>query len=98
MIFDNILAIDYAIPIFQYSDHRRHILKYYPDIYIPSDNKIIEVKSCWWWDGNGDQKHKSRLTNNLKKRQSVLAKGFMYELWLFEDSKNYRILFNDPDF
>ena len=97
LVVDDILTA-FNLPVFQYVDHRRHILKYYPDVYIPKENKIVEIKSRWWWDGNGDQKHKSRLTNNLKKRQSVLAKGFMYELWLFEDSKNYRILFNDPDF
>ena len=83
---------------FCYVNLNEHTALYYPDIYIPKENKIVEVKSRWWWDGNGDEKHKSRLINNLKKRQSVLAKGFMYELWLFEDSKNYRILINDSDF
>jgi hypothetical protein len=90
--------VEYNIPVFRYVNLNEHTALYYPDIYIPKENKIVEVKSRWWWDGNGDEKHKSRLINNLKKRQSVLAKGFMYELWLFEDSKNYRILINDSDF
>jgi hypothetical protein len=60
--------------------------------------KIIEVKSRWWWDGNGSEKYKSRLKNNLKKRQAVLDKGYIYELWLFENKNNYKILKNDTDF
>jgi hypothetical protein len=73
-------------------------MKYYPDIYIPKENKIIEVKGRWWWDGNGIEKYKSRLVNNLKKRSAVLDTGYNYEVWLFEDRKNYRILKNDTDF
>jgi hypothetical protein len=88
----------YQLPIFAYVDTRRHHLKYYPDIYIPSENRIIEVKSRWWWDGNGDVKYASRLENNLRKRRSVIAKGYNYELWLFEDKNNYKILEYDTDF
>ena len=96
-VFDN-RKMKYDLPTFQYIDHRRHILKYYPDIYIPKENKIIEVKSRWWWDGFGAAKYKSRLSNNLKKRQAVLAKGYIYELWLFENKTTYKVLTNDTDF
>lgn len=89
---------EYQLPIFSYIDHRRHHLNYYPDIYIPKENKIIEVKSRWWWDGNGDPKYSSRLENNLRKRQSVLNKGYDYEVWLFEDKNDYKILKDDKDF
>ena len=89
---------NYSIEVFQYVAENRHTAKYYPDIYIPQENKIIEVKSRWWWDGNGSEKYKTRLTNNLKKRQAVIDKGYIYELWLFEDKKNYKILINDSDF
>lgn len=97
LIIDDRLKL-YDLPIFTYSDHRRHVLKYYPDIFIPKENKIIEVKSRWWWDGNGDIRYNSRLANNLKKRQAVLAKGYDYELWLYENKDTYRILQNDSDF
>lgn len=36
---------DYAIEVFKYVAENRHHLKYYPDIFIPKENKIIEVKS-----------------------------------------------------
>lgn len=97
LIVDDTLAT-YNLPIFKYSDNKKHLLKYYPDIYVPKENKIIEVKGTWWWDGNGQEKYKSRLEKNLKKRKAVLDAGYKYEVWLFEDRKNYRILKNESDF
>lgn len=88
----------FAIEVFTYTNNNNHISKYYPDIFIPAENKIIEVKSQWWWDGNGDEKYASRLSNNLKKRQAVLAKGYVYELWLFENNYTYKVLTHDTDF
>lgn len=97
LIVDDMLH-KYTLPVFEYVSVNQHTAKYYPDIYIPSENKIIEVKSQWWWNGNGAEKYRSRLTNNLKKRQSVVAKGYIYELWLFENKNTYKILKNDADF
>jgi hypothetical protein len=96
LIIDNRL-LEYNIPIFRYVNVNQHTALYYPDIYIPKENKIIEVKSRWWWDGHGSVNYKSRLTNNLKKRQAVLDQGFNYELWLFEDARNHKVLLNDSD-
>jgi hypothetical protein len=97
LIVDDTLAA-YNLPVFTYSDNHKHKFRYYPDIYIPKENKIIEVKARWWWDGNGIEKYRNRLDKNLKKRQSVLAEGYVYEVWLFVDRKNYRILKDDADF
>lgn len=85
---DEILIHDnhevYKLPVFKYVDTRRHHMNYYPDIYIPKENKIIEVKSPWWWDGNGNEKYKSRLENNLRKRAAVLKESYTYEVWIFD--------------
>jgi hypothetical protein len=97
LTIDNKLHL-FNLPIFQYVNINQHTHKYYPDIYIPKENKIIEVKSRWWWDGNGDSKYSSRLTNNLRKRQAVLDKGYIYELWLYENKNTYKILNHDQDF
>lgn len=97
LVVDDTLA-NYNLPIFIYSDNRKHKLKYYPDIYIPKENKIIEVKARWWWDGNGIEKYKNRLHKNLKKRKAVVDAGYQYEVWLFEDRKNYRVLKDESDF
>lgn len=87
-----------SFPLFTYVAVNRHIMKYYPDIYIPHENRIIEVKSRWWWDGNGGAKYASRLENNLRKRQVVIAAGYNYEVWIFTSKNKYKILKNDSDF
>lgn len=97
LVVDDMLH-KYTLPVFEYVNVNQHTAKYYPDIYIPEENKIIEVKSRWWWDGNGDDRYESRLTNNLKKRQAVLATGYDYELWLYENKDTYRVLRHDSDF
>lgn len=88
----------YNLPLFEYINVNQHKWKYYPDIYIPNENLIIEVKSKWWWNGNLDLRYKSRLENNLRKRQSVINEGYKFQLWLFENKYTYRILANDADF
>lgn len=88
----------YSLPLFVYTDVNRHIKKYYPDIYIAQENKIIEVKGRWWWDGGGNSKYRTRLQSNLRKRQSVIDAGYQYEVWLFEDKKTYKVLRDDSDF
>lgn len=91
LVFDD-QKTQYILPVFTYIDHRRHHLRYYPDIYIESKNKLIEVKSPWWWDGNGADQYRSRLENNLRKKDAVLAAGYRYEVWLFNDKNKYEIL------
>ena len=98
LIFHDTYCTKYNLPVFQYVNVNQHTQNYYPDIYIPKENKIIEVKSQWWWDGNGAEKYASRLKNNLKKRAAVLEKGFTYEVWLFDDKKTYKVLSTDADF
>lgn len=87
-----------AIPSFAYTDIARHNMKYYPDIYIPSENRIIEVKSEWWWDGYGAEKYRSRLENNLRKFRAVIEKGYDFEVWIFRDKKLHRVIKNGSDF
>lgn len=90
----------YQIQVFSYMSDKGRIAKYYPDIYIPSENRIIEIKSQWWWDGNGktDEKYTTRLANNLRKRQAVIDAGYNYEVWLYNSKTNYRVLKDDADF
>lgn len=87
----------YQIQTFKYDGIDR-VRTYYPDIFIAKDNLIIEVKSQWWWDGNGSEKYVSRLSNNMSKRQSVLDEGYRYQVWLFSNKYTHRILEHDTDF
>ena len=46
-----------------------------PDIYIKSENKIIEVKSTWTY--------KSKTDNIKEKEESTKALGYNYEIWIY---------------
>jgi hypothetical protein len=59
---------------------------YFPDIAIPHENKIIEVKSTWTYN------IKPKLIKS--KAEATKAKGFVYEIWIF-DSKGNRVNMED---
>jgi predicted nucleic acid-binding Zn ribbon protein len=60
--------------IFYRYDEKEH--RYYPDIYIKSENKIIEVKSDYYYQRDLDR-------NELKKKACV-DKGFLFEFYIYE--------------
>lgn len=66
---------EYTIDIFEYKTTQRKIQRYYPDIYIPSENKIIEVKSQWWYDGYGESKYSPDLKIILLKEMQLSRRG-----------------------
>jgi hypothetical protein len=55
---------------------------YFPDIYIPSENKIIEVKSTWTY--------KCKEDNIQEKKKATEEAGYVYETWVY-DSKGNKI-------
>jgi len=61
-------------------DKRR---RYYPDIYIKSQNKIIEVKSDYTF-------HKD-YEKNLAKAQGVLALDYDFEFRIYDAKGDYTI-------
>lgn len=56
---------------------------YFPDIYIPDENRIIEVKSDWTCKINTE-------IINLKK-EACIAQGYDYEIWCF-NSKGEKLI------
>lgn len=54
--------------------------RYYADIFIPKENKIIEVKSKWTFSVKKEQ--------HYQKRKSCLDNGFNFEFWIFNDKDN----------
>ncbi len=48
---------------------------YFPDIYIPHENKIIEVKSTWTYSSKTD--------NIVLKSEATKNAGYNYEIWVF---------------
>jgi len=58
--------------------------RYYPDIYILSENKIIEVKSTWTFTKD--------LEKNQAKKQECISQGFKFEFWV-HNGKTFEIVF-----
>ncbi len=80
------------MPIIKYIDSYNRHHRYYPDIYIPKEKRIIEVKSRWWYDGHGKEKHANRLERNQLKRQASLAAGYQFEFWIYERSSSLTVI------
>lgn len=57
---------------------------YHPDIYIISNNKIIEVKSIYWFNKCYDL--------NIIKRQICIDRGFNFEFWICDNPNNIEII------
>ena len=73
---DNIIVDTQDIPIISYvNPYTSKISKYFPDIYIPSQNKIIEVKSQFTYDV-----YKKK---NETKWQTTADNGFSMEIYIY---------------
>ena len=57
--------------------------RYYPDIYIPTQNKIIEVKCPWTL--------KKDLQKNLAKARACIAQGYDFELRIYDRKGIYTV-------
>ena len=60
-----------------YIDEKKHV--YFPDFYIKSENKIIEVKSEWTI--------KLERGNIEEKAQATVKAGYRYEIWVYNNKK-----------
>jgi hypothetical protein len=58
---------------------------YYPDIYIPKENKIIEIKSTWTY--------KVQIERNKSKANTCKLLGYKYEFWIYDNKKNKEIIY-----
>lgn len=57
---------------------------YFPDIYIKSENTIIEVKSEYTYNCS--------LEENTLKKDSVISKGILFQFWIFTPKKELVII------
>jgi hypothetical protein len=79
---EQIVTDNKLIPSFKYFFQKERT--YYPDIYIPYENKIIEVKSIWTYNKNLEQ--------NLSKKQACLDQGYLFEFWICSNKQLLSIL------
>ena len=70
------------VPEIWYSDNQKS-RRYYVDIYIPSQNKCIEVKSAWTM--------KKKEDNVMIKQQAAINAGYRCEIWVY-NGKGIKVL------
>jgi hypothetical protein len=57
---------------------------YFPDIFLPHENKIIEVKSSWTYQCKAD--------NVAQKKQACLDQGYACEIWCYDGNRVRTVL------
>lgn len=57
---------------------------YFPDIFIPRENRIIEVKSYWTYRLQGG--------NVILKARAAIAAGYGYEIWKYDRHGTHKIV------
>jgi hypothetical protein len=70
------------VPEIWFTDENNEQHRYYVDIYIPSQNKCIEVKSLYTYNDN--------ININLLKQAVAIKAGYNFEFWIY-DNKGKRI-------
>ncbi len=78
--FNNIITSRIEVPEIWYKKDTGTNHRYYCDIFIPSENRIIEVKSTWTYE-------KDKEDIPLKHKACEKA-GYEFELWVFDDKQN----------
>lgn len=73
-----IIGRTYIPTIDYYIDDVKHV--YFPDFFIKSENKIIEVKSEWTV--------KLKRGNVEEKALATVKAGYKYEIWVYNDKKS----------
>jgi hypothetical protein len=82
-IFSDIITDKKDVPEIWYKnimDDKNH--RYYCDIFIPKENKIIEVKSEYIYEREKDK--------NIEKMKACIENGYVFEFWFF-DKKGEKI-------
>lgn len=82
---DDIIDTKFEIPDFFYMDIDGIRRRYFPDLYIPKENKIIEIKS--WWTYNLDMNNGTL----ERKKKCVIDSGFEYQIWIFNNRKEKQL-------
>jgi hypothetical protein len=81
---DDIITDRANIPCISYTNTNNKSVYYFPDIYIKSINKIIEVKSTWTYNCKHDNIH--------EKANATKEAGYDYEIWVYDDKGNKQIV------
>ena len=77
---DNIITGCKNVPTIWYNDNSGKKHRHYVDIFIPNENKCIEVKSTWTFRMNKD--------NIFIKQNAAKELGYDYEIWVYDNKGN----------
>jgi len=78
IIVSNKAIEEYTGKIWYFDKYEGKNKKYYPDIYIISENKIIEVKS--------DYTYNSGYSRSILKREACINLGISFEFWIYNQN------------
>jgi hypothetical protein len=79
---DEIITGSGSVPEIWYDDDEGMKHRHFVDIFIPSQNKCIEIKSTWTAEKKKD--------NIFKKQQAGKQLGYNYEIWIY-NSKGEKV-------
>ena len=82
---ENLITQRDQIPEIWYYNNKK-ICRYFPDIYIPSEKKIIEVKSIWTYQKD--------YVKNLLKAKGCHYLGYSIEFWVFDKNGECNVYFD----
>ena len=82
--FDEVNTSRKEVPEIWWEDSTSKKHRYFVDIFIPSLNKMIEVKSTWTY--------KKKTESIYLKALACIQKGFQYELWIYDDKRNKQVI------
>jgi len=67
------------VPVIWYNDKLGKKHRHYVDIFIPSQNRCIEVKSTWTYT--------KQIDIVLLKQKAAKELGYKYEIWVYNNKK-----------
>jgi hypothetical protein len=67
------------VPVIWYNDESGKKHRHYVDIFIPSQNRCIEVKSTWTYE--------KQIDIVLLKQKAAKELGYKYEIWVYKNKK-----------
>ncbi len=81
---EDILTCRSEVPTIWYTtpDTKKH--RYFVDIYIPKENKMIEIKSNYTYNLHQDK--------IMLKAEECVRQGYNYEIWIYDYKKNKEIV------
>ena len=80
IIENDIVTGSKNVPIIWYIDKKGKKRRHYVDIFIPSINKCIEVKSLWTLNKEN--------SNIFEKQNEAKKLGYNYEIWVYDVKGN----------